>query len=283
MKKLPKTAKSTPQKRTQRKIHKTMALTAGRKRPKRVPLINPVKTIGQSIQFVWSRKGIFSQLVVLHVVFTVVFAPNAVAQNDQKLLSGFFYLVFILAHLLVLRIAWAKPKAVLPSVKTILYRAPVQLVPLLLLSILFTLQLIPLAFASQVYVIGVLSEVPIADTMLLKYLFAIVCLLLSLPTFYWISTSFLAFFAVSLEGVTPLNAWRAAVNLGDGMRLKLLLRVLVMFGLYFGFLGAILVPAILLQNPEFILLSPAIAGVVSLPLVLTYGYSVYKELIDARA
>lgn len=113
--------------------------------------------------------------------------------------------------------------------------------------------------------------------------------LLVLLSLYWLTSTFIALIVVTLPGMYPLAAIRAAGDLVVGRRLRLILRLMWLFALVFVVWLVVLVPIILLDDwlaiPWLPLVPVTILGLgtVSLIMASTYIYLLYRKLVDDDA
>ncbi len=108
----------------------------------------------------------------------------------------------------------------------------------------------------------------------------------AIMTLYWICSSFIALIIVTLPGMYPFRAIRAAGDLVVGRRLKLVLRLLFMvLPMIFMWL-IVLIPAILIDDWLGLTWQPLVPIVVLILTTLTivwcatYIYLLYRKLVD---
>jgi len=129
-----------------------------------------------------------------------------------------------------------------------------------------------LAFYSIITSGGILSNI------VELLIFGILFISLILFSLYLVSNSIIALYIVTLSNMTPLASLRSAKQLIKGRRPKVVISLLILPLLLVALAAAVLLPLIL-----FI---PAIASwvyiimlIFALPLVHSYLYSLYRELI----
>lgn len=156
------------------------------------------------------------------------------------------------------------------------YQGLTPIIPVTLILIVISLQLIPFAAASFVYSIarsGGLFATGFEDLS-----FFIITLLIGLASLFMITSSVMALFIASLPGMYPLKALRAAKKIVQFQRLKVFRRIValpVVLGIIY-ILGLLLTIRFI-PNQTFLLAE--IAQLLILPFVLTYLYKLYRSLI----
>lgn len=156
------------------------------------------------------------------------------------------------------------------------YQGLAPIVPVLLLLIILSLQLLPLAITSFVYTTartGGIFASGVED--LGFFIFTVFCGLLSL---YLMTSTIIALYIVTLPGMRPIHALRSAKKLVQFQRLNIFKRIIalpIVLGLlYLGILFAIVrfVPLYAFAFTEAF-------PIIILPLVHTYLYKLYRSLI----
>ncbi len=223
-----------------------------------------------SLTLFWQVKWLFLRATVLHSVLILLFAADRLSESGS---------VWLLVLLIIMSLAeiWIIRQAGLgetPRLKPALYRGTTQVVPYSLLLFLALVQLIPMAiglFLFETVVIG-----GIAVHFWEQALFAAIWLLLSLLSYYWLTTSVLALYIVTLPDMLPMGAWRASRAIVDGRRFTVGLRLLPIF-LFVLIAGY----ALLLVTPANWVVSYNVFWVIVawlLPLIHTYCYKLYRAL-----
>lgn len=201
----------------------------------------------------------------------------------QQVYSGLLLLIVWLTTVWLLRVIMTGKQ---PKLRDGLYNAGAPLVSTALISLLLLIQSIPFAagLLIQSATNGSISGIE-------AMIFWIVSVLLAVLSLYWISTTMMALIVVTLPGMYPFQALRAAGDLVVGRRLRLLLRLAwLAVTILFAWL-VVLLPAIIIENA----LSDKFQWVSSLPIVpmlmlllaslatvwaSTYVYMLYRKVVD---
>lgn len=156
------------------------------------------------------------------------------------------------------------------------YKSMYPLIPFLLVLVVIMLQLIPLVIGNALY--GTVVGNGLAVTAIEKVLWGLFYFLLALLSLYMISSSIFALYIVTLPDMRPMQALRSARELVRYRRWTVLRKVL--------FLPlALLVLGFVVMLPVIMWLTPAaewvfwVLSVACLPLIHTYLYSLYRELL----
>ena len=179
-----------------------------------------------------------------------------------------------------------------PCLRDGLYNACAPLVATLMVVLVFLVQLIPLGAMALVY-IGLSSNGVISEgfgSMLFYVLLATVAVL----TLYWGTSTFIALVVVTLPGMYPMRALAAAGDLVVGRRLRILYRLLWLFGSVAVLWCVVMIPAILLdawlkhlwQWYASVPAMPVLAGFISSVTVVwcaAYIYLLYRKIVDDTA
>ena len=179
-----------------------------------------------------------------------------------------------------------------PKLRDALYNAGAPIISTLLVGLLLVAQLIPVAFA--VIAFGVLIPYGLLDGGAEAMLFWVSAGLLTLLSLYWITSTLIALVVVTLPGMYPMQAIRAAGDLVVGRRIRIMLRMLwLIFIVVVGWL-AVMVPIILLdawikgifKAIQWVPLVPIgllFMGTVTVVWVASYIYLFYRKVVDDDA
>lgn len=209
---------------------------------------------------------------------------NPTASTDTGVLAGLLLLLGWLTMVWLLRHV---TNGTAVRLRDGLYNAGAPLIPTALVAVAGLLQALPLIATAIVYSAAVSSNFLAGgvETML----FVAVAALLALLSLYWLSSTFIALVVVTLPGMYPWAALRAAGDLAVGRRLRLLLRLLWLGLLIVIVWAVVLIPTILLAGVlpvSWLPLVPvAILGLTAFSLVLssTYIYLLYRKMVDDGA
>lgn len=223
-----------------------------------------------SLSILWHHKWLFAKTTGLYFLLLLAFAWERLSEESSVWLLVLLVVMSCAQIWLVRRISSGEK----PKLKQALYQGTAQIIPFSLLFLLILIQLMPLAFGMYLFLVVVVNG--IAVHLWEQALFAGIWLLLSLLSLYWLITSSLAIYIVTLPELTPMTAWYTARNLVEGRRFGVALRYLplLVFVVLSGYL-------LLLVTPENWALSYNVFWVIVallLPLIYTYGYKLYRAL-----
>lgn len=275
---------------------------------------------------IWSHKGLFSRFVILYALLSLLIAGLLSQENYNLLqdtvndlggnviageLSGLVQSVAIFSGVLtgafsqtltesqqmymsllfifgwmtlvwLLRQLFAGNKKV--KLRDGLYSAGSPLLSTIIISAVILVQLLPFAIALIAY--GAASSVDVFSDALFTSMFWAVELLLVVLSVYWITSSFIAMIIVTLPGMYPLKALKAASDLVVGRRLRVLYR-LAWLGMSIVVLWAIVIlPMIGLNNISWLEGIPIVPIVVlflsagTMVWAVTYIYVLYRKLVS---
>jgi hypothetical protein len=186
---------------------------------------------------------------------------------------------FILIIIVSLALIWAYRQLLAGEkirLRDAFYKGMTPLIPFVLVLLTIFIQLLPLLAAAALY--NSVTSNGIAITSAQRLYWAFGCVLLSFPSFYWITSSSFAAYIVTLPGMTPLKALRSARQLVRLRRGSVLLKILFLPVSMLVIAGVIMLPIILwatfLSAYVFFLLT-----MVGLAVFHAYMYSLYRELL----
>lgn len=233
----------------------------------------------------WGAVGQASLLLVTGITGSF----NASMTQAQQMYAVIIGLFTWLTTVWLLRAALANRHA---KLRDALYNAGAPILPTFLVALVLVVQLIPMIAA----VIGFVALTPygIWDGGAESMLYWMAALLLTSVSFYWITSTFIALVVVTLPGMYPLKALRAAGDLVIGRRVRILLRMLWLLFLIVALWAVIMVPIILLDTWVKQVL-PAIEWLPVIPVALlamgtltivwtaSYVYLLYRRIVDDDA
>lgn len=173
-----------------------------------------------------------------------------------------------------------------------MYNAGAPIVPMIILVLVFALQLIPAAIAVVAYSTALSTDFLSGGVE--GMLFAAAAALLVILSVYLITTTFMSLVIITLPGMYPWRALRAAGDMVVGRRLRLLLRLVWMSVVVTIAWALIMIPIILLTNwlqsyavglawipivPICVLLLSSASTVY----VTAYIYLLYRKVVDDDA
>ena len=173
-----------------------------------------------------------------------------------------------------------------------LYSAGAPVVATFLVSLVLIVQLIPLGLAIIGYAAATSSG--LLNGGVEAMLFWVTAALLTVTSLYWIVSSFFALIIVTLPGMYPWQALRTAGDMVAYRRLRILLRVLWMFGVIVISGAVVLIPTILIDT-GLVNIWPVVGNIAVVPIVLmlfgvvafiwaaSYIYLLYRKVVDDDA
>ncbi len=223
-------------------------------------------TLGQQSDNITASISVFGELMK---------GPAAASNQLASLYQTLIFVVCSLAIIWALRQVQDKSSAKI-KVKDAFYKGMYPLVPFIIVLVVITLQLVPISIAGSLYLRTIVEG--LAITMVEKTVWILFIILLSTLSLYMFCSSIFAAYIVTLQGMTPLKALRAARQLVLHRRLAILsklvwlgLALLIVFGL-------VIVPLIAflpsLAEPVFFASSLS-----ALLLVHTYLYNLYRSML----
>jgi hypothetical protein len=173
-----------------------------------------------------------------------------------------------------------------------LYSAGSPIVSTFLVAFVLVVQLIPAGIALLGY--SAASASGLFNGGVEAMLFWVVALLLTVLSLYWITSTFFALIIVTLPGMYPGRALRAAGDMVVSRRLRILLRILWMFLSVIVTGALVLIPIILLsiglsnlwpwmQNIPLVPIALMIFGVMAFIWSASYIYLLYRKVVDDDA
>lgn len=228
--------------------------------------------------------GELSNIVQNIAIFAGVFsgAFNQTLTESQQVYSGLLLLIGWLTIVWLLRQIMAGHKKI--KLRDGLYSSGSPLISTFLLFLVFFIQLIPFALALIAY--GAAESVDIFSDVLFTTMFWIVEFILVVVSMYWITSTTIALVVVTLPGMYPFQALKAAGDLAIGRRLRLLYRLGWLLLTIVLIWAVIILPFILLSQISWLSSLP-IVPVVALLLnsftvlwTASYVYMLYRKLVS---
>lgn len=222
--------------------------------------------------------------LLLAVSVTQGISPNLT--EAQAILGGLMFFFVWLATVWLSRNLMAGHR---PKVRDALYNCGSPIISTVIIGFIIMVQLLPAAIALIVFEAAYASG--FSEVGVVAMLAWIVLALFSLLSIYWVIGSLVAMVIVTLPGMYPLQAIRAAGDMIVGRRFRVLLRVLWLAAVFFVIWVIIMIPLILFDD----WLKKAVPAVSWLPLVpialftlssatvvfsSTYIYLLYRRLVD---
>jgi hypothetical protein len=162
------------------------------------------------------------------------------------------------------------------TVKDAYYKSLYPLIPFLLVLLVISLQLLPLAAANGLYSLVIGGG--LAVTALEKTLWLILLFLFVLLSLYMITSSIFALYIVTLPDMKPMQALRSARELVRHRRWTVMRKVIFLPFALLVLAGLVSIPVILFLAP----LAEAvffIASMFGVAITHAYMYTLYRELL----
>jgi hypothetical protein len=206
-------------------------------------------------------------------VFNNVTSTASTINSNSGIYQTIFAIIISLAVIYAIRQLYAKKEV---TISDAFYKGMYPIIPSVLVILIIVIQFIPLMIGSFVlaYFLQGIANISI----FIKLLAAIPCLGLFYWSFYMLCSSVIAFYVSTLPDMKPMQAIKSAKEVVEGKRLKVFWRIIAL-----PIALSILIFAVIFPIG---LIIPAIAGwvyfivgLLSLMLVHSYLYRLYRELI----
>ena len=179
-----------------------------------------------------------------------------------------------------------------PKLRDALYNAGAPILPTLMIVLLLAIQLIPIAIAA--IGVGVLLPYGMIDAGVIAMIFWVAVVLLVMLSLYWVTSTLIALVVVTLPGMYPMQALRAAGDLVVGRRLRILFRLLWLLIIVAMGWFVVMVPVILFDAwlkgvlpmiswLPVVPLALLVMGTVTIIWSASYIYLFYRRVVDDDA
>ncbi|MDR1970033.1 MAG: hypothetical protein LBQ11_01660 [Candidatus Nomurabacteria bacterium] len=308
-----------------RRPHRSFYLTPREKRRRTLRIHKYLAFAGEVWSLIWRNKRLFLKFIVLYALLSIVIiglmsqenfaalrdalneVPNlgffskystlfsnamtsgpTVAGSGQQILAALLFLYGWLTLIWLLRRIVGGDGSKL-KLRDGLYGSGASVLATMVILLVILVELLPFALVLLAY--ASVTAVGWINTGIQIENMAAWCALAvaAVATLYWICSSFLALVIVTLPGMYPFRAIRAAGDLVIGRRLKLVLRLLFMMLPMMLMWLLILIPAILVDGLLGLTWQPLVPIVVLLLTTLTlvwcaaYIYLLYRKMVDDPA
>lgn len=159
------------------------------------------------------------------------------------------------------------------------YKGMYPMVPVILVLLVVSLQLIPLLLGAWMY--GTVTQNGIASDTLQHVLWAILFILLALLSLYMISSSIFALYVATLAEMTPMRALRSARELVRFRRWTVMRKVLFL-PLWLVIVGALIMLPVIFIVPVAAQWIFFVVAMVGLAFGHAYMYTLYRELLREK-
>lgn len=219
-------------------------------------------------------------------VAVLAFVGNSDQTEVQRVYAG---LVFILTWLCVVWLLREYMAGRSPKFRDGLYNSSAPLISTVLLGLWSLVQLIPVGLATLAYV--TLSTSGLVGSGFGMFIISLLFATIIALSLYWLTSTFFALVIVTLPGMYPMQAIRAAGDLVLGRRLRILYRMLwLLFTTVVGWL-IVIIPTIMLTDwldnywkwmttiPIVPFIALLLSSVTSI-WVASYIYLLYRKVVD---
>lgn len=222
------------------------------------------------------------------VFFATMINPASLAADQQVYMVLLGLLVWLTTVWLLREIMVGRK----PKMRDGLYRSGAPIVPTTIIMFVMLIQSIPILFVLLAY--SALASFEFFTQGFGALLFWTAAVLITVMSLYWMVASFFAMVIVTLPGMYPMQALRAAGDLVVGRRLRILLRLVWLLLLTLLSWIIVVVPVMLLDS-WLKGVWPAISWVPVVPIVIvfigslslvwaaTYIYLLYRKVVDDGA
>lgn len=211
---------------------------------------------------------------------------NANATDAQNIFGFLLGLMAWLTTVWILRNIFAGHKV---KMRDGLYNAGAPLIATVVIGLVIAVQLLPVALATMGY--SAASTSGLLNGGVEAMLFWVAAGLLALLSLYWITSTLFALIIVTLPGMYPYRALRAAGDIVLGRRVKILLRWLWMLLCIAVLWVVVMIPLILLDtwlisvwpvvgNIPIVPVGILLVSTVSIFWASTYIYLLYRKVVD---
>lgn len=316
-----------------RRPHRSFRLTRRRDYARSLRLPGYWSFTNQVRKTLWRHKKIFSFLAVIYSVFTIALVgiasqdvyselSNTIRTTSGELFQGnmgeigkagimllagatgltgvesttaqqiYAALLVLLVWLTTVWLLRAIMTGGSPRLRDGLYNAGSPIVSTSLVGLVFALQLLPIALAFVGF--SAASATGLLEGGIEAMLFWTCALLLGALSLYWITSTSIALVVVTLPGMYPMQAIKAAGDLVIGRRIRILLRILWLFLMLAVIWLVIMIPIILFDTwlkgiwsvIEWIPVVPVALLIMSTLTVIwsaSYVYMLYRKVVDDDA
>lgn len=237
----------------------------------RTPVNTDISTIQDSIKTVLGEdnsKTIGGNLATLGAVLG---AGGGSTQSGA--LQGVSVLVVTLVNIWAIRQVHNKQKI---KARDAYYQGLSPILPATIILVLIALQLIPFAVAALIYSTARSGGLFITGFEDLS--FFVLAIVIGILSFYWVTSTIIAFFIVTLPGMYPVKSLRSAKNLVQFQRFTVFRRILFL-PVILGISYLLILLLIIRFLPSQALLFAELYGIIIIPLVSVYLYKLYRALI----
>ncbi|MBP6880586.1 hypothetical protein KBC31_03090 [Candidatus Saccharibacteria bacterium] len=229
----------------------------------------------RSLKFIWDHPFSFTFFVFSYGVILYFVAPEALTSTNDVTYSGIITVIATLATIRLVRHADSNDYR---GIRDAYYNGMAQLVPFLLIVIIFAVQTLPMA--AGVFVYDTIINNQLAITPIEQYIPYALLLILSIPTLFWISSTMMAMYIVTLPGATPLRALQLSGELVNGRRFLVLRKIVTLFLIVGGLLVFLLWWFSENGWQQSVDIAPVIFYIIVIPISQVYLFKLYRSLLQ---
>lgn len=264
-----------------------------------------------TLQFLWRHKKVFFYIILIHglIYVTIIRSPvsasigsirdsidNVLGDGSEKTTSGVLatlgtvltvsatnqtkstmvaisVLLMSLVYIWAIRELHAKKEI---KARDAYYNSMAPLIPVALILVVISLQFIPFAIATFIY--GTARTTGLFANGFEDLTFFVIALLTGVLSFYWVTSTVIALYIATLQGMYPWRALRTAKKLVQFQRFAVFKRLFalpILLGLLY--LG-LLVLVIRFATDQVFLIVESLQLII-LPVIHIYLYKLYRSLI----
>lgn len=234
-------------------------------------------------------KGVWGSVAQAGVLLLSAFASPGNLTVEQQIYLVFSGVMLWLATVWLLREIMAGRQ---PRLRDGLYNSGAPIISSVIVLFVAAVQLLPVGLVALVYS-GLTATGLLAEGLSMMFFWSFAALVITLAL-YWMTPTFLALVIVTLPGMYPFRAIKAAGDIVVGRRLRILYRILWMFLMVALGWAAIMIPLIIIDT-SLINVLPVIKVVPVVPVaaafmgsfsavwVSAYIYLLYRRIVDDGA
>lgn len=216
----------------------------------------------------------YSALAINFTVFSLMLDSTTSAAGEVGGMYQIFFLVIsVLALIWLYRQQQAGNKV---TIKQAFYRGMYPLIPFSMIMMLMSIQLIPVMIGN--FLFTTVIESGLAINMTEQLIWFLLFLLLILLSLYWLSSSIMGLFVVTLPEMTPKRALRKAKTLVTFRRFSIVRKILALLIVVVIVFLMVVFPAIFVSAPLAQFLFFGLATML-VPFVVAYLFILYRELL----
>jgi len=232
----------------------------------------------------WDKVGQAGLLLVA----TFASGPSNLSADQQIYLASMLIFVWLSTVWLLREYKLGRT----PKLRDGLYNSGAPFISTLLVVLVLICQLLPIGIVALIYV--ALSSVGIVSAGFGSMLFWVFATVVACLVLYWVMSTLIALVVVTLPGMYPIRALRAASDLVVGRRLRIMYRILWMLGtVAIGWL-VVMIPLVILTTwmtnifswMASVPLMPLVAALMTALTVVwisSYIYILYRKVVDDGA